>query len=77
MPLTFLIVNSTFVSVSYLLTKVTDAAAYLPDIVGAQMFIRGGDFPVKVSPVIAGLVMSAWIAAFFAAGAALFRRREP
>ncbi|MEV6494483.1 hypothetical protein AB0M20_38555, partial [Actinoplanes sp. NPDC051633] len=76
-PLAFLIVNSTFVSVSYLLTKVTDAAAYLPDIVGAQMFIRGGDFPVKLSPTVAGLVMSAWIAGFLAVGAALFQRRDP
>ena len=75
-PLAFLIVNSTFVSVSYLLTKVTDAAAYLPDIVGAQMFIRTSDFPVEIGPVTAGLVMSAWIAAFLAVGAFLFHRRD-
>ncbi|MEV6634728.1 hypothetical protein AB0M54_28670 [Actinoplanes sp. NPDC051470] len=75
-PLTFLIVNSTFVSVSYLLTKVTDAAAYLPDIVGAQMFLRESDFPVRIAPVTAGLVMSAWIAAFLVVGALLFRRRD-
>jgi ABC-2 type transport system permease protein len=75
-PLTFLIVNSTFVSFSYLLTKVTKAAAYLPDIVGAQMFLRGGDFVVRIPPVTAGLVMSAWIAAFLAAGALFFHRRD-
>ena len=75
-PLAFLIVNSTFVSVSYLLTKVTDAAAYLPDIAGARMFIRSSDFPVEMSPVTAGLVMSAWIAAFLAIGALLFHRRD-
>ncbi|MFG1603108.1 hypothetical protein [Actinoplanes sp. NPDC049265] len=75
-PLTFLIVNSTFVSFSYLLTKVTKAAAYLPDIVGAQMFIRGADFPVRIPPVTAGLVMSAWIAAFLAVGAFIFLRRD-
>jgi len=75
-PLAFLIVNSTFVSVSYLLTKVTDAAAYLPDIAGAQMFIRTSDFPVELSPAAAGLVMSAWVAAFLAAGALLFQRRD-
>ena len=75
-PLAFLIVNSTVVSVSYLLTKVTDAAAYLPDIVGAQMFIRTSDFPVEVAPVVAGLVMTAWIAAFLAVGAFFFHRRD-
>jgi hypothetical protein len=75
-PLTLLIINSTVVSVSYLLTKVTDVAAYLPDIVGAQMFIRDADFPVKLAPVTAGLVMSAWIAALLGVGAVLFHRRD-
>ncbi|MEV4511062.1 hypothetical protein AB0K00_19065 [Dactylosporangium sp. NPDC049525] len=77
MPLTFLIVNSTIVSVSYLLTKVTDLAVYLPDIVGAQMFIRTADFPVRVAPVTAGLVMTAWIAVLLTIGAVLFHRRDP
>ncbi|MEU7587336.1 hypothetical protein AB0A95_13650 [Micromonospora sp. NPDC049230] len=75
-PLTLLIINSSVVSVSYLLTKVTDLASYLPDIVGAQMFIRGGDFPVKVAPVTAGLVMTAWIVVLLAVGAVLFQRRD-
>ncbi|MEU8328720.1 hypothetical protein [Micromonospora sp. NPDC048839] len=75
-PLTLLIINSSVVSVSYLLTKVTDLASYLPDIVGAQMFIRESDFPVEVPPVTAGLVMTAWIAALLAVGAVLFQRRD-
>lgn len=75
-PLALLILNSTVVSVSYLLTKVTDAAAYLPDIVGAQMFLQNSDFPVRIAPVTAGLVMAAWIAAFLAIGAWLFQRRD-
>jgi len=75
-PLTLLIVNSTIVSVSYLLTKVTKAAAYLPDIVGAQMFIQSSDFPVRIAPVTAGLVMTAWIAALLALGGFLFHRRD-
>ena len=49
-PLTLLIVNSAVVSVSYLLTKVTSLAAYLPDIVGPQMFIRTGDFDTRIAP---------------------------
>ncbi len=76
-PLTFLIINSTVVSVSYLLTKVTDLATYLPDIVGAQMFIDTADFPVRVAPVTAGLVLTAWIAVLLAIGAILFHRRDP
>jgi hypothetical protein len=75
-PLTLLIINSSVVSVSYLLTKVTDLAAYLPDIAGAHMFIRSGDFPVEIAPVTAGLVMTAWVVALLAAGAVLFHRRD-
>ncbi|MGC4812196.1 hypothetical protein ACLQ29_16870 [Micromonospora sp. DT228] len=75
-PLTLLIINSSVVSVSYLLTKVTDLASYLPDIVGAQMFIHSADFPVEVAPVTAGLVMTAWILALLAVGAILFQRRD-
>lgn len=75
-PLTLLIINSSVVSVSYLLTKVTDLAVYLPDIVGAQMFIRSADFPVEVAPVTAGLVMTAWVVALLAVGAVLFQGRD-
>jgi hypothetical protein len=75
-PLTLLIINSSVVSVSYLLTKVTDLAVYLPDIVGAHMFIRNADFPIEVAPVTAGLVMTAWVVAFLAVGAVLFHRRD-
>lgn len=76
-PLTFLIINSTVVSVSYLLTKVTDLAAYLPDIVGPQMFLNTSDFPVRIAPLTAGLVMTAWIAVLLTIGAVLFHRRDP
>jgi ABC-2 type transport system permease protein len=75
-PLAILITNSTLVSVSYLLTRVTDLAAYLPDIVGVQMFVRGADFPVALHPVTAGLVMAAWVAVGLTAGAFLFHRRD-
>jgi ABC-2 type transport system permease protein len=75
-PLTVLILNSTVVSVSYLLTRVTDLAAYLPDIAGVQMFIHRADFPVELAPVTAGLVMIAWVVALLTVGAVLFHRRD-
>jgi len=75
-PLTLLIVNSTLVSVSYLLTKVTDLAVYLPDLAGTRMFVRGRAFPLELAPVTAGLVMAAWVAALLAAGCILFQRRD-
>jgi ABC-2 type transport system permease protein len=75
-PLTVFVVNSSVVSVSYLLTKVTPAAAYLPDIVGAHMFLRGIDAPVEIAPVTAGLVMTAWITALLTVAALIFQRRD-
>lgn len=74
--LTVLIVNSAFVSVSYLLTKVTPLAAYLPDIVGAHMFLRGIEVPVRIAPVTAGVVMTAWVAGLLAIAGYLFHRRD-
>ncbi|MEV4764858.1 hypothetical protein AB0J89_19790 [Micromonospora chokoriensis] len=75
-PLTLLILNSTIVSVSYLLTKLTYLANYLPDIVGAHMFMTGSHLEVHIHPVVAGLTMSAWIALLLAIGAYLFERRD-
>lgn len=75
-PLTLLIINSTFVSVSYLLTKVTDLAYYLPDIAGARMFLRGDAFEMEMSPLTAGLTMTAWIVLLLAIGGYLFQRRD-
>ncbi|MEV4121692.1 hypothetical protein [Micromonospora sp. NPDC049645] len=75
-PLTLLIINSSVVSVSYLLTKVTDLASYLPDIAGAQMFIGTAGFPVEIAPVTAGMVMTAWVVALLGLGAVLFQRRD-
>ncbi|MFF5077921.1 hypothetical protein ACFY36_12775 [Actinoplanes sp. NPDC000266] len=73
--LTLLIMNASVVSVSYLLTKVTSLARYLPDIVGAHMFLRGGP-DERVAPVTAALIMTAWVAAMLAGAAVLFHRRD-
>ncbi|MBU2668904.1 hypothetical protein KOI35_35880 [Actinoplanes bogorensis] len=73
--LTVFIVNSSVVSVSYLLTKLTPWAAYLPDIVGAHMFLRSHPSDVAIPPVTAGVVMAAWVAALLTVAAYLFRRR--
>ncbi|WP_127553726.1 ABC transporter permease [Actinoplanes sp. OR16] len=74
--LAVLIVNSAVVSLSYLLTKVTPWAAYLPDIVGAHMFLRSIDVPVEIGPVTAGVVMTTWVAGLLAVAVVLFRWRD-
>ncbi|WP_306214377.1 hypothetical protein [Actinoplanes sp. RD1] len=75
-PLLLFLVNSSLVSVSYLLTKLTPAAAYLPDIVGAHMFLRGMDSPVHPPPILAGLIMTAWVAVLLTAAGTAFARRD-
>ncbi|GID30825.1 hypothetical protein C8E87_6853 [Paractinoplanes brasiliensis] len=73
--LTLFIANSAVVSVSYLLTKLTPLAAYLPDIVGAHMFLRSHPDAVTIPPLTAGLVMTTWVAALLAVALFVFHRR--
>lgn len=68
-PMIFFVVNSSFVSVTYLLTRVTPLAAYLPDVAGTRMFTAQG-------PVQGGLVMLAWAAGLLAVAALVFTRRD-
>lgn len=75
-PLTVLILNTSLVSVTYLLSRVIDAANYLPDLVGARMFLRGMRSSAQIAPVTGGLVMTSWVIAVLALGVAVFRRRD-
>lgn len=75
-PLTLLIVNSSLVSVSYLLTRVTAAAKWLPDMAGRALF---GDSVVASEslPVVMGsVVMAAWAVLLLAVGGWVFSRRD-
>ncbi|MFE5571568.1 ABC transporter permease [Amycolatopsis japonica] len=76
LPLTVLILNTSVVTVTYLLTKLTPLAAFFPDLAGFRMFIERVELPVRLSPVTGGLVMTAWVAALLAAGFLLFRGRD-
>jgi len=76
LPLTVLILNTSVVTVTYLLTKLTPLAAFFPDLAGFRMFIERVDLPVQLSPVAGGLVMTAWAAALLIAGFLVFRGRD-
>ncbi|RSN42003.1 ABC transporter permease [Amycolatopsis sp. WAC 04197] len=76
LPLTVLILNTSVVTVTYLLTKLTPLAAFFPDLAGFRMFIERVELPVRLSPVTGGLVMTAWVAALLAAGFLAFRGRD-
>jgi hypothetical protein len=75
-PLVVLILNSSVVSVSYLLTKVTSLAKYLPDVAGVQSFTA--DYPAEdmLSPATGVLVMAAWTALLLAAAGWVFAWRD-
>jgi Ca2+/Na+ antiporter len=75
-PLTVLIVNATVVSVSFLISRVLPVANYLPDLAGARMFVRHGEFNLAIGPVTGGLVMAGWTVLVVAGGAAAFCRRD-
>ncbi|MFJ8916647.1 ABC transporter permease [Amycolatopsis sp. NPDC102389] len=76
LPLTVLILNTSVVTVTYLLSKLTPLAAFFPDLAGFRLFIKRVDLPVQLSPVTGGLVMTAWVAALLAAGFLVFRGRD-
>ncbi|GIP26298.1 hypothetical protein J23TS9_14280 [Paenibacillus sp. J23TS9] len=73
-PLAVLIINTSVVSFSFLLSKVTKLALYLPDRAGAEMFMFTSDR--FLTPFTGGLVMFAWVVVIFIAAAIVFHRRD-
>ncbi|GIP50647.1 hypothetical protein J53TS2_42380 [Paenibacillus sp. J53TS2] len=73
-PLAVLIINTSFVSFSFLLSKVTKLALYLPDRVGIEMFMLTGD--QFLSPFMGGLAMFAWVVVLFITATIVFNRRD-
>lgn len=75
-PLIVLIANSSVVSVSLLLSKLTPLAHYLPDLAGRRLF--GGVRTVEggLDAVPGGLVMTGWAVLFCIAAGFVFARRD-
>ncbi|WP_245583910.1 hypothetical protein [Paenibacillus terrigena] len=71
-PLAVLMINSSFVSFSYLLSRVTKLAFYLPDRAGTDMFMSDRFH----TPFTGGLVMFAWVVVLFIVAAIVFHRRD-
>ncbi|WP_410768759.1 ABC transporter permease [Fontibacillus sp. BL9] len=73
-PLAVLIINTSVVSFSFLLSKVTRLALYLPDRAGMDMFMSMSD---RIhAPFTGGLVMFAWVIVLFIVAAIVFLRRD-
>ncbi|ADB31193.1 hypothetical protein Kfla_2111 [Kribbella flavida DSM 17836] len=73
-PLIVLVINSTFVSVTFLLSKLTSLAHYFPDLAGLRMITR--DTGTGVAPVTGGLVMALWTAGILLVCGSVFARRD-
>ncbi|GIO28995.1 MULTISPECIES: ABC transporter permease [Paenibacillus] len=73
-PLAVLIINTSLVSFSFLLSKVTKLALYLPDRAGLEMFMFTSDR--FLTPFTGGLVMFAWAVVLFIVAAIVFHRRD-
>ena len=73
-PLTVLMINSSVVTVSALLSKVTKLAFYLPDAAGFDMFMFTSDS--FHTPFTGGLIMFGWVAVLFIVAAIVFHRRD-
>ncbi|WP_145049004.1 ABC transporter permease [Paenibacillus xylanexedens] len=73
-PLTVLMINSSIVSFSILLAKVTPLAVYLPDRAGIDMFMSMNDR--FHTPHIGGLVMFTWVVVLMIVAAIVFHRRD-
>lgn len=78
-PLVVLIANSSIVSISFLLTKITSLAYWLPDLAGLRLF-SGDDaaeiLPQALDPLIGGSVMAAWTLGLLVVSSAVFVRRD-
>lgn len=73
-PLLVLIVNSGLVSVSYLLTKVTGLAHWLPDMAGRRLF---GDLSEGgLDAARGGIVMAAWTLGFLLVAGYVLAKRD-
>lgn len=78
-PLLVLVVNSSLVSVSFLLTMVTSAARYLPDLAGTSLLGMDPDLIAFDDPLplpAGALVMATWTVVLLAIASVVFVRRD-
>ncbi|GAB3929439.1 hypothetical protein GCM10029976_029080 [Kribbella albertanoniae] len=75
-PLIVLIVNSSVVSVSFLLSKLTSLAFWLPDVAGLRLFSDVMTVEGALDAGPGGLVMTGWAVVFCVAAGFVFTRRD-
>jgi hypothetical protein len=75
-PLIVLIANSSLVSFSLQVSRLTPLGRYLPDIAGAQMFTVDFPAPDMLDPVTGGVVMAAWTVGLVIVATVVLARRD-
>ncbi|MDO4887400.1 MAG: hypothetical protein Q3979_01655 [Actinomycetaceae bacterium] len=79
-PLTFLLINASAVSLSLLLSRITSAVRFMPDVAWSYLTLRGDERPVSaaepVEPAVAWLTLGCWAGAAVAASFLCFTRRD-
>ncbi|GLW29292.1 ABC transporter permease [Actinoplanes regularis] len=75
-PLVVLIVNSSLVSFSLLLSKISSLGFWLPDMAGRRLFGGAQATEGGLGTVPGALVMAAWTVLLLAAATAVFNRRD-
>lgn len=74
-PIAAMVINVSAVSVTFLITRMTPLAMYLPDMAGQEMFIRGSRV-MKLDPIVGGVVMGTWVFVLLIIAGFTFLRRD-
>lgn len=75
-PMAILIANFSAVPITFLLTRVTPLANYLPDMAGMRLWSQELDTGVHLTPGIGGLIMALWVCALLVVASAVLVRRD-
>ncbi|MBY7141906.1 ABC transporter permease [Virgibacillus sp. NKC19-3] len=75
-PIGVMVINSSAVTVTFLLTRMTPLATYLPDMAGQKMFIHGSDTGMELAPIAGGVIMGAWVVVLLIIAGFTFLRRD-
>lgn len=75
-PIGVMVINSSAVTVTFLLTRMTPLATYLPDMAGQKMYMLGTDTGMELTPIAGGAVMGAWVFVLLIIAGFTFLRRD-
>lgn len=75
-PIAVMVINSSAITLTYILTQMNSLATYLPDMAGQKMFFRGVDTGIELTPPVGGIVMGTWVLLLLILAGFSFSRRD-